>query len=156
MRLLALGLLTPMVMTAAGNSETTPPAANVVALVSCAMKGSLMDSVNPLSSTNGRYRYSAGPSRLPDGRRVTAVMLFGDSRALLLEGVISRTRVGVVNAASFQRDGSAWRLEETHAGPETARHVRALAAELAKKAPSLLVPSAKSIKGRTCVGVGIP
>lgn len=155
MRLVALGLLTFMVMTAADASEAAPPAADVVALVSCAVQGSLSDTVTPLSGRDGRYKYATSLARLPDGRRVTAVMLFGDSRALLLEGVISRTRVGVVNAASFQREGSKWSLEETHAGSQTARHVRAVAAELARQSPKLMVPSAKSIDGRTCVGIGI-
>lgn len=154
MNLLLLGLLTFMVIPA-GAGEAEPPKADVIALVSCAVQGTVSDTVTPLSVGGGRYKYAASLSRLPDGRRVTDVMLFGDSRALLLEGVISRTKVGLVNVASFQREGTKWSLEETHAGPQTALHVRAVASELAKQAPKLMEPPARGMGGRMCVGIGM-
>ena len=155
MKLLLLGAWTLMVLTVSA-SEAEPPVADVIALVSCTLQGAVAEAVTPLSVRDGRYKYAASRSRLADGRSVAAVMLFGESRALLLEGVISRTTVGLVNVASFQPRGSEWSLEETHAGQQTAREVRVLAAKLAKVAPKLMMPSANGMDGRTCVGIGIP
>jgi len=155
MRASALALLTCAIMMAADNRESVPSAADAVAIVACAAHGSIVGDLTPLADRDGRYRYSAAFSRLPDGRSVTAVMLFGNSRALLLEGTISRTKVGIVNVAEFQRTGSRWRLEETHAGPQVAAHARAVGAELAEKKHEVLKTPSRSTDQRTCTGIGI-
>jgi hypothetical protein len=153
MRISALALLTCMVMMAADKKDSTPRGADALALVACASRGSIADDLTPLADRDGRYTYSAAFSRLPDGRSVTAVMLFGNSRALLLEGTISRTKVGIVNGADFQRAGSRWGLEESHEGAQVAAHVVAIGSKLAEKKHGVLqMPGSDQ---RSCVGIGI-
>jgi hypothetical protein len=155
-KLLAVALLVSMVMTAADDRRLAPSRTDVIALVSCAASGSIAGDITPLADRGGRYKYTASFSHLPDGRSVTAVMLFGKSSALILEGVISRARVGVVNVARFQRQGTDWALKETHGGAEISRHVRALSSGLAKHEPTVLEIPANRTAPRACVGIGIP
>jgi hypothetical protein len=155
-KLMAVALLASVVMTAAEDAKPTPPKTDVVALVACAASGSVAGDITPLSDREGRYKYAASFSRLPDGRSVTVVMLFGKSSALVLEGVISSARIGVVNVASFQRQGTDWALRETHGGAQNSRHVRAIGSGLARQEPKILEIHTKRTDPRSCVGIGIP
>ena len=85
-----------------------------------------------------------------------AVMLIGKVEALLVEGVVSKTRVAILNVARFHRQQEEWQLDETHAGPQNAARVSELASKLAKLQPKLLkMPSEGTDRG-ACVGIGLP
>ncbi len=155
MKILLLAVLNCVVVMAADNTESVPRETDVVALVACASHGSIAGDLTRLSGRNGTYTYSATFSRLPDGRPVTAVMLFSNARALLLEGTISRTKVGIVNVAAFRRTGSEWTLEETHAGAEVAAHVGRIGYRLAEKKHKVMKVPTSSGDRRACVGIGI-
>lgn len=141
---------------AASASAESPQLADPAVITGCALQNSFAADVVGLRDKVGRYRYARARTRLPEGRVTTTIMLFGETRALLIEAVVSGANVAIVNVAGFNLMNSQWALEETHAGPSTARYVQEIADKLVKQPKRFfrVPPDAKQV-GR-CSGFGLP
>ncbi len=142
-------------LTFAQQTGGVPSQQDVRDTLECSQRGTLHQELAKFVYRDGQFRYSTAFSKGSEGRQVTAVMLFEDSRSLIIEAVLTTESIGIVNVASFERSGSHWKLEETHAGIQTAQDVNRLASRLGQQKLKIVQSSSPRGNSKTCVGIGI-
>ena len=153
-----LPVVTLLLLASGATSVAVVPAteSQVASLVVCAESGTLRADLRALSNVSGELNYYASGWRSGDQRDVTAVMVVGSVHALLLEAVVSPTRIAIVNVASAGMKDGEWQLQETQGGPALAKEVRSLITKLTKGTKRTLGKFPLIAARQTCTGVTIP